>query len=112
MTWTPVIDPGLMRAHHARLGRVLTIKRTRHTAKQIIRKLKTAEELIAQGMFLVEICCFIEVTQPTYHLWRQQYGGMQAQESRSLTQLQKEHARLMNLLVEAELAKVMLKDLA
>jgi hypothetical protein len=27
----------------------LTMKRTRHTAEQIIRKLKTAEQLIAQG---------------------------------------------------------------
>jgi transposase-like protein len=54
------------------------MKRTRHTAEQIIRKLKTAEQLIAQGKAVVEVCRVIEVTQPTYHRWRQQDGGMQA----------------------------------
>ena len=41
------------------------MKRTRHTAEQIIRKLKTAEQLIAQGKTVVEVCRVIEVTQPT-----------------------------------------------
>jgi len=41
------------------------MKRTRHTAEQIIRKLKTAEQLIAQGKTV------LEVTQPTYHRWLQ-----------------------------------------
>ena len=58
----------------------------------------------------------IEVTQPTYHRWRQQYGGMQAEEARRLTQLGKENARLQpkaspkewNHLAEAELEKAML----
>ena len=88
------------------------MKRTRHTAEQIIRKLKTAEQLIAQGKTVADVCRVIEVTQPTYHRWRQQYGGMQAEEARRLTQLEKENARLKKLLAEAELEKAMLKDLA
>ncbi|SBO44277.1 transposase [Cyanobium sp. NIES-981] len=52
-----------------------TIKRTRHAAEQIIRKLKTAEQLIAQGKTVADVCRVIEVTQPTYHRWWQQYGG-------------------------------------
>ena len=89
-----------------------TMNRSRYTAEQIIRKLKTAEQLIAQGKTVVEVCRVIEVTQPTYHRWRQQYGGMQAEEARRLTQLEKENARLKKLLAEAELEKAMLKDLA
>ena len=42
-----------------------TMKRTRHTAEQIIRKLKTAEQLIAQGKTVADVCRAIEVTQPT-----------------------------------------------
>jgi len=84
------------------------MKRTRHTAEQIIRKLKTAEQLIAQGKTVADVCRVIEVTQPTYHHWRQQYGGMQAEEARRLTQLEKENARLKKLLAEAELEKAML----
>ncbi|MFZ4567393.1 MAG: transposase [Prochlorococcaceae cyanobacterium] len=65
------------------------MKRTRHTAEPIIRKLNTAEQLIAQGKTVVDVCRVLEVTQPTYHRWRQQYGGMQAEEARRLTQLEK-----------------------
>ncbi len=65
-----------------------------------------------QAHSVVEVCRVIEVTQPTYHRWRQQYGGMQAEEARRLTQLEKENARLKKLLAEAELEKAMLKDLA
>jgi len=65
------------------------MKRTRHTAEQIIRKLKTAEQLIAQGKTVADVCRVIEVTQ-----------------------LEKENARLKKLLAEAELEKAMLKDLA
>ena len=85
-----------------------TMKSTRHTAEQIIRKLKTAEQLIAQGKTVADVCRVIEVTQPTYHRWKQQYGGMQAEEARRLTQLEKENARLKKLLAEAELEKAML----
>ncbi len=48
------------------------MKRTRHTAEQIIRKLKTAEQLIAQGKTVADVYRNIEVRQPTYHRWRQQ----------------------------------------
>jgi len=65
------------------------MKRTRHTAEQIIRTLKTAEQLIAQGKTVADVCRVIEVTQ-----------------------LEKENARLKKLLAEAELEKAMLKDLA
>ena len=41
------------------------MKRTRHTAEQIIRKLKTAEQLIAQGKTVAEVCRVIEVMRPT-----------------------------------------------
>ena len=40
------------------------------------------------GVSFVEVCRVIEVTQPTYHRWRQQYGGMQGEEARRLTQLE------------------------
>ena len=96
--------------------RASTKKRNRHTAAaegfpegvQIIRKLKTAEQLIAQGKTVSDVCRAIEVTLPTYYRWRQLYGGMQAEEAKRLTQLEKENARLKKLLAEAELEKAML----
>ena len=89
-----------------------TMKRTRHTPEQIIRKLKTADQLLAQGQTVADACRFLEVSQPTYHRWRPLYGGMKAEEAKRLSQLEKENARLKRLLAEAELDKAMLKDLA
>jgi len=89
-----------------------TMKCTKHTAEQIIRKFKTAEQLIAQDNTVADVCRVIEVTQPTYHRWQQQYGGMQAEEAKRLTQLEKENSRLKKPLAKTELEKTMLKDLA
>jgi putative transposase len=88
------------------------MKRTRHTPEQIIRKLKTAHQLLAQGQTVANACRVQVVSQPTYHRWRQLYVGMKAEEAKRLTQLEKENARLRKLLAEAELEKAMLKDLA
>ncbi len=71
-----------------------TMKRTRHTPEQIIRKLKTADQLIAQGKTVADVCRVLEVAKPTYHRWRQLYGGTKAEEAKRLTQLEKENARL------------------
>lgn len=88
------------------------MKRTRHTPEQIIRKLKMADQLRAQGKTVADVCRVLEVAQPTFHRWRQQYGGMKAEEAKRLTQPDKENAWLKKLLAEAELEKAMLKDLA
>jgi len=84
------------------------MKRTSHTPEQITRKLKTVEPLIAQGKTVADVCRVIEVTQLTSHRWRQQFGGLQAEEAKRLTQLEKENARLKKLPAEAELEKAML----
>ena len=113
VTWTPGIAPVRMTVlNRPDWAGDFTMKRTWHTAYQIIRELKTAEQLIAQGKTVADVCRVIEVTQPTYHRWRQQYGGMQAEEAKRLTQLEKENARLKKLLAEAEREKAMLRDRA
>jgi len=65
------------------------MKLNRNKVEQIIRKLKIAEQLIAQGKTVIELCRVMGVTKPPYHRWRQQYDGMQAEEIRRLTQLEK-----------------------
>jgi putative transposase len=88
------------------------MKRTRHTPEQIIRKLKIADQLLAQGQTVAEACRVLEVSQTTCHRWRQLYGGMMAEEAKRLSQLEKDNAWLKRLLAEAELDNSMLKDLA
>ena len=63
------------------------MKRIRHSAEQITRKLKAAEQLIAQCKTIADVCRAIELTQPTYHRWKQQYSGMQAEEALAVSLL-------------------------
>ena len=70
------------------------MKRIRHTAEQIICKLKTAEQLIAQGKTVADVCRAMEVTQPPYHRWKQQDDRMQAEETKRLAEAELEKAML------------------
>ena len=44
---------------------------------QIIRKLRTAEQLLSQGQALSDVCRALEVSPAIYHRWQRLYGGMQ-----------------------------------
>jgi hypothetical protein len=65
-----------------------------------------------EGRDLVEVLRYLEVTESTWNRWRNQYGGMKAEEAKRLKELERENARLKTLLAEAELDKAMLKELA
>jgi putative transposase len=88
------------------------MKRRRHTPDQIVRKLAEADKLLGQGKPIEEVCRHLEITESTFHRWRNQYGGMKANDAKRLKQLEAENARLKKLLAEAELDKSMLKELA
>lgn len=87
-------------------------KRKRHSPEQIVKKLEDADRRLAAGQSLAQVCQALEVSEATYHRWRNQYGGMKAQEAKRLKELEQENARLKKLLAEAELDKAMLKELA
>ena len=88
------------------------MKRRRHTPEQVIRKLAEGDKLLGQGQSIEEVCRHLEITESTWHRWRNQYGGMKANDAKRLKELEKENARLKKLLAEAELDKSMLKELA
>jgi transposase-like protein len=89
-----------------------TMKRRRHTPEQVVRKLRTADALLAEGKDLAEVARELEISEQTYHRWRNQYGGMKADDARRLKELERENGRLKKLLAEAELDKSMLRELA
>ena len=88
------------------------VKRRRHTPEQIIRKLREADRLLAEGKTVEEVARHLEISEQTYHRWRAQYGGMKADDAKRLRELERENSQLKKLLAEAELDKAMLKDLA
>lgn len=87
-------------------------RRKRHTPEQIVRKLRDADAMLNTGKSLGEVVQSLEVSEATYHRWRQQFGGMKAEEAKRLKELEVENARLKKLLAEAELDKAMLKEIA
>ena len=80
--------------------------------KKAYVKLREGEKLIGQGQGLAEVCKQLEISEPTWHRWVAQYGGMKADGAKRLRELESENARLKKLLAEAELDKAMLKELA
>lgn len=52
------------------------------------------------------------IAESRWHRWLAQYGGIKANDAKRLKELEVENARLKKLLVEAELDKLMLWELA
>jgi transposase-like protein len=84
--------------------------RRRHSAEQIIGKLRDADAMLAGGKTIGEVCQALEVSEQTFHRWRNQYGGMKAEEAKRLKKLEEENRRLKKLLAEAELDKAILRE--
>ena len=88
------------------------MKGKRHSPEQIVRKLREADRLLAEGKDVDEVARHLEVSPQTYHRWRNQFGGMTADDAKRLKELERENGRLKKLLAEAELDKAMLKEIA
>ena len=88
------------------------MKRRRHTPEQIIRKLREADRLLAEGHQVPEVAKQLEISEATYHRWRAQYGGLKADDAKRLKELAAENTRLKRLLAEAELEKDALREVA
>ena len=84
----------------------------RHTPEQVITKLRQADADLAQGLSLAQVCQKLGVSEPTLHRWRNQYGGMKADEAKRLKDLEAENGRLRRLVAELLLDKQMLQEVA
>jgi putative transposase len=92
--------------------RGLTMKRRRHTPEQVIRKLREAERLLGEGKTIAEAAKALEISEQTYHRWRNQYGGMKADDAKRLKELERENALLKRIVADKELENVALKEIA
>ena len=86
------------------------MKRKRHSPEQIIRKLREAEGLLAQGRTIAEICQRLEIAEQTFHRWRNQYGGMKVNDAKRLKELETENTGLKKLVAELALDKRILEE--
>src|SRR6478735_5564586 len=86
--------------------------RKRHSAEDIVRKLRRADELAAEGKTGEEIAAELGVSPATLYNWWRTYGGMDTDAAKELKELREQNARLKRLLAEAELVKDALREVA
>jgi transposase-like protein len=88
------------------------MKRTRHTPEQVIRKLRDADRMLAEQKSIAEIAKELGVSENTYHRWRNQFGGMKADDAKRLKELERENARLKTIVADQALQCQALKEVA
>jgi putative transposase len=86
------------------------MKGKKHTPEQIIRKLREAEMMIAAGKTIGQVAQALAISEQTFHRWRNQYGGMKAEEAKRLKKLEEENRRLKKLVADLTLDKDILKE--
>ena len=87
------------------------MKRQRHTPEQIIRKLAEGEKLLGEGKTVDEVARHLEITESTWHRWKNQYGGIRADDAKKLKELERENARLKKIVADQALDIDMLREL-
>ena len=90
----------------------LHVKQRRHTPEQVIRKLREADRMLGEGLSIAEVAKALEVSEPKYHRWRNQYGGMKADDAKRLRELERENAQLKRIVADQALQAQALKELA
>ena len=88
------------------------MKRTRHTPEQVIRKLRDADRMLAEQKSIAEIAKEFGVSENTYHRWRNQFGGMKADDVKRLKELERENQRLKRIVANQALDIDGLKEIA
>ncbi len=84
----------------------------RHTAEQIIAKLREAEILLAKGTQMPPVCRKLGVTEQTYYRWRKEYGGVRTDQVKRLKELEKQNVRLKKVVADLTLDNAILKEAA
>ena len=92
--------------------RTLNMKRKRHTPEDISKKLREVATLLAGGQSVDAVCKKLEVSPPTYHRWRQEYGGAKEETVKRLKALEKENTQFKKLVANQALDLSILKEVA
>ena len=84
----------------------------KHTAEQIVGKLREAELELARGRTLAEVVRKLGITDQTYYRWRKEYGGLRTDQARRMKDLERENGRLKKLVADLSLDNAILKEAA
>jgi len=84
----------------------------KHTAEQIVGKLREAELELARGRTIAEVVRRLGITDQTYYRWRKEYGGLRTNQARRMKEMERENARLKKLVADLSLDNAILKEAA
>lgn len=85
-------------------------KKRKYSPEEIIMKLREAEVLLSQGKTVREASRHLGIAEQTYYRWRKEYGGLNVTQAGKLKQLEKENARLKQLVADLSLDNAILKE--
>ena len=86
--------------------------RKRHSAEEIVAKLRQVDVLMAQGRPVADAVRSIGVTEVTYYRWRNEYGGLKGDQVKRLKELEIENSRLRRAVSDLTLDKLILTEAA
>jgi putative transposase len=86
--------------------------RKRHTAEEIVAKLRQVDVLMAQGRQVADAVRAIGVKEVTYYRWRSEYGGLKGDQVKRLKELETENTRLRRAVSDLTLDKLILAEAA
>ncbi len=66
--------------------------------------------MLSEGKNLTMVCQALEVSEATFHRWRNQYGRMKANEAKHLKELEIENRRLKKAVADLTLDKQILEE--
>ena len=87
------------------------MKRKRHSAEQIVKKLHQAATELAAGKTIEEVCKSQEISPATYHRWKEEYGGADVNTVKELKAVKDENVRLKRLVADQALDLALMKEL-
>ena len=65
--------------------------RKRHSPEQAVRKLGLADRMLGEGKDVADVCRELQVAEQTYYRWRNQFGGLKADDVKRLKELEREN---------------------
>ena len=86
--------------------------RKRHSAEEIVGKLRQVDVLLAQGKPVADAVRAIGVTEVTYYRWRNEYGGLKGDQVKRLKEPEAENTRLRRAISDLTLDKLILQEAA
>ena len=74
--------------------------------------MRQVDVLVSQGQNIADAIRQIGVSEVTYYRWRQEYGGLKADQVKRLKQLEQENSRLRRAVSDLTLDKLILQEAA